>query len=115
MITLFDPVQEQATAVENFTPQELQQKTNFFSNLLFYAGCTYKAMGQFERANDFFFDAIEAGPPNSFTKIEMMMIIARNLEEMENADIKSSKIEDLGDGPDNEKAFQLVRIDYIKD
>ena len=66
MITLFDPAQEQATTVENFTPQELQQETSFFSNLLFYAGCTYKAMGQFERANDFFFDAIEAGPPNSF-------------------------------------------------
>lgn len=111
MLTLFDPAQEQAMAVETFSPQEMQQKTNFFSNLLFYAGCIYKAMGQFERANDFFFEAIEAGPPSSFTKIEMMMIIARNLEEMENADIKSNKIEDSGDGPDNEKAFQLVRVD----
>ena len=108
MLTMFDPAQEQAMALETFTPQELQRKTNFFASLLFYAGCTYKALGQFERANDFFFEAIEAGPPTSFTKIEMMMIVARNLEQMEDADFKSSRIEDSGDGPDNEKAFQLV-------
>ena len=55
---------------------EIQQ-----ANYLFFAGGIMKILGEHERANEFFFEANELGPPRLFTKLEMMMIISRTIEE----------------------------------
>lgn len=51
------------------------------ANYLFFAGGIMKIQGEHERANEFFFEANELGPPRLFTKLEMMMIISRTIEE----------------------------------
>jgi tetratricopeptide (TPR) repeat protein len=57
-----------------------------YPNFLFYAGVIYKALGQCEKANNYFFEAQEVGPPKFFTKLEMMVIISRLIEEMQGED-----------------------------
>lgn len=54
-----------------------------YANYLFYAGCIFKALQQHERANAYFFDAAQAGPPRFFNKLEMMVIISRTIEELQ--------------------------------
>ena len=51
------------------------------ANYLFFAGGIMKILGEHEKANEFFFEANELGPPRLFTKLEMMMIISRTIEE----------------------------------
>jgi hypothetical protein len=53
-----------------------------YPNYLFFAGVIFKAMGQNDAANNYFFESAQIGPPRLFSKIEMMIIISRNLEEM---------------------------------
>jgi len=60
-----------------------------YTNYLFYAGAIYKSLNQHEKANSYFFEASQAGPPKFFSKLEMMAIISRLIEEYqgeENAD-----------------------------
>jgi len=52
-----------------------------YANYLFYTGGVFKALGQHEKANTYFFEASEVGPPKFFTKLEMMMIISRTIEQ----------------------------------
>lgn len=51
-----------------------------YPNYLFYAGVIFKAMGDSDAANNYFFESCQIGPPKLFSKIEMMAIISRNLE-----------------------------------
>lgn len=53
-----------------------------YPNYLFFAGVIFKALGQGDAANNYFFESAQIGPPKLFSKIEMMMIISRNLEEL---------------------------------
>ena len=69
------------------------------ANYSFYAGVIFKSLGMYDRANDYFFEATDNGPPRYFSQIEMMTIISRNLEEM-NAE---------GEGEDNEDAYRMVK------
>jgi len=52
-----------------------------YANYLFFAGGIFKALGLHEKANTYFFEASEVGPPKFFTKLEMMMIISRTIEQ----------------------------------
>jgi tetratricopeptide (TPR) repeat protein/ribosomal protein S18 len=52
-----------------------------YANFLFYAGVIYKALGDYDKANHFFFESQEVGPPKLLTKLDMMIIISRLLEE----------------------------------
>jgi tetratricopeptide (TPR) repeat protein len=70
------------------------------SNYLFYAGAIFKSAGDYERASTFFFEANECGPPRYFSQIEMMTVISRNLEVM-NEDGE-------GEGDENEDAYRMV-------
>lgn len=54
-----------------------------YANYLFYAGVISKALNNHERANSFFFDAAQAGPPRFFNKLEMMVLISRTIEELQ--------------------------------
>lgn len=54
----------------------------YYADYCFYAGVAFKALREYETANNYFFDAIQNGSPRFFTKIEMMTVISRNLEEM---------------------------------
>ncbi len=66
-----------------------------YANFLFYAGVIYKALGQYERANGYFFEAQQVGPPKFFTKLEMMVVISRLIEELqgeENSDDNAYKM-----------------------
>lgn len=51
------------------------------ANFLFYAGCIYKELQDFDRANNFFFESAQYGPPKFFSKIEIMIVISRLIEE----------------------------------
>jgi len=112
LLTLLDPSQEQAQSSEPFSAQEAKAKGDRFANLLFYAGCIHKALGMFERANEYFFEAIEFGPPKPLNKIEMMMIISRNLEEMHNANENGGRQGDIVDTP-NEDAYRMIHEHLI--
>jgi tetratricopeptide (TPR) repeat protein len=57
-----------------------------YPNYLFYAGVAHKAYQDFDMANNYFFEATQLGPPKFFNNIEMMTIISRNLEDLENDD-----------------------------
>ena len=60
-------------------------------NFLFYTGCALKAMGKHDEAADYFFEATQIGPPKLFSKLEMMFIISRNIEEgSKNRDVPMS-------------------------
>ena len=63
---------------------------------LFIAGAIFKALGMREQANNYFFEATQIGPPKLFTKMEMMLIISRVLEEMD------------ADSDGNEGAYKMV-------
>lgn len=52
-----------------------------YANFLFYAGAIYKALHQHIKANNYFFDSVQIGPPKFFNKLEMMIIITRTIEE----------------------------------
>jgi tetratricopeptide (TPR) repeat protein len=52
-----------------------------YANFLFYAGVIYKALGDYDKANHYFFESQEVGPPKLLTKLDMMIIISRLLEE----------------------------------
>lgn len=54
-----------------------------YANYLFYAGVVHKAAQDYDKANNYFFESTQSGPPKFFTSIEMMTIISRNLEDME--------------------------------
>lgn len=71
----------------------------YFADYCFYAGVVFKALREYETANNYFFDAIQNGPPRYFTKIEMMTVISRNLEEM-NAEIDE----------DTDNAYHMVSL-----
>lgn len=58
-----------------------------YPNYLFYAGVVHKANEDFDMANNYFFEATQLGPPKFFNNIEMMTIISRNLEDLENDDV----------------------------
>jgi hypothetical protein len=63
---------------------------------LFIAGAIFKARGMSEQANSYFFEATQIGPPKHFSKMEMMLIISRVLEEMDT------------DSDGNENAYRMV-------
>ena len=50
-------------------------------NFLFYTGIALKALGRHDEAADYFFEATQIGPPKLFSKLEMMFIISRNIEQ----------------------------------
>ena len=50
-------------------------------NFLFYTGIVLKALGRHDEAADYFFEATQIGPPKLFSKLEMMFIISRNIEQ----------------------------------
>ena len=69
-----------------------------YADYLFYTGVACKALKQHERANYYFFEATQFGPPKCFTKIDMMTIISRTLEEMK----------DDVDFDEDDGAYQIV-------
>jgi hypothetical protein len=46
-----------------------------------FAGGMLKAMGDFDKAGSYFFEAMNMGPPRLFSRLDMMFIVARTLEE----------------------------------
>ena len=52
-----------------------------FPAFLFYTGCMLKATKDFDRAGSYFFEAMNSGPPKLFTRLDVMFIVARNLEQ----------------------------------
>lgn len=52
-----------------------------YANYLFYTGCLYKSLGKHEQASTYLFESIQQGPPRYFSKLEMMFLISRNIEE----------------------------------
>jgi tetratricopeptide (TPR) repeat protein len=72
-----------------------------YPNLLFYAGVAYKALNRYEKANNYFFEASQLGPPRFFTKLEMMVIISRVIEE------------NGGEEDGNDEAYKMVSLIYL--
>ena len=73
------------------------------SNYLFYAGVIFKSMAEYDRASTYFFEANECGPPRYFSQIEMMTVISRNLEAMN----------EEGEGEDNDDAYRMVHAHLL--
>lgn len=53
-----------------------------YPDYLFYTGVAYNAQGDYDRANGYFFEAMQYGPPALLTNYDCMMIISRNLERL---------------------------------
>jgi len=66
-------------------------------NYLFYIGGMLKAEGLFDEASNYFFEATSSGPPRFFSKLDMMFIISRNIDE-----------EGSVNGESNEEAYEMV-------
>jgi hypothetical protein len=49
--------------------------------MLFFAGIIMKSLKKFDAASTYFFESCTEGPPKYFTKLEMMVIISRNIED----------------------------------
>lgn len=52
-----------------------------FPSFVFLAGGMLKAQGDFDKAGSYFFEAMNIGPPRLFSRLDMMFIVARTLEE----------------------------------
>lgn len=52
-----------------------------YANYLFYTGCLYKSLGMHDLASTYLFESIQQGPPKFFSKLDMMFLISRNIEE----------------------------------
>jgi tetratricopeptide (TPR) repeat protein len=74
-----------------------------YPNLLFIAGTIFKALRQYETANNYFFEAAQVGPPRYFTKLEMMIIISRLIEELQ------------GEEDADEDSYRMVHAHMILD
>ena len=72
-----------------------------YPSYLLYAGDIFKAQGNHEQAASYFFEATQLGPPRLFSKLEMMFIISRNIEE--SAKDKDEPCDD---------AYEMVRISH---
>ena len=66
-------------------------------NYLFYIGAMLKSEGLFDEASNYFFEATQSGPPRFFSKLDMMFIISRNIDE-----------EGSLTGEPNEEAYEMV-------
>ena len=64
---------------------------------LFYIGATLKAKELHDEAANFLFEAASSRPPRFFSKLDMMFIISRNIEE-----------EGTKKGEPNEEAYEMV-------
>lgn len=85
------------------------------TNYLFYAGAILKSNQDHDKANNFLFDANQTGPPRFFTKIEMMIVISRNLEEMNDME-DAQFLNDFDNGIDHEDdAYQVVHAHLIRE
>jgi hypothetical protein len=73
----------------------------YIADFVLMAGAIQKSLENFEEANSLFFDACQLGP-SGFSKIEIMTIISRNLEEM-GAD----------GGDSNDDAFKMVHSHLV--
>lgn len=71
---------EKAASVTQMIAEEFEHDSEY-ANYLFYAGGICKSLGLHEKANTYFFEASELGPPKFFSKLEMMMIISRTIEQ----------------------------------
>ncbi len=67
------------------------------ANYMFYIGALLKAEGHHDEAANFLFEATQSGPPRFFSKLDMMFIISRNIEE-----------EGMKQGEPNEEAYEMV-------
>ena len=63
-----------------------------YANYIFYAGCLHKSLGVHDIAATYLFESIQQGPPRYFSKLEMMFLISRNIEE--NAKRRGDQCED---------------------
>ena len=83
-----------------------------YPNYLLYAGAVFKAMGDHEKANEYFFRLLDSGPqlelPKGFTKLEIMTIIGRNLEELHSATTLQGEEHREWSG-DGDEAYKMVR------
>ena len=52
-----------------------------FPKYVLFVGGMLKALGDFDKAGSYFFEAMNIGPPRLFTRLDMMFIVARTLEE----------------------------------
>jgi hypothetical protein len=73
-----------------------------YANYLFFAGGVFKALGMHDKANNYFFDASQVGPPRLFSKLEMMIIISRTIEE-----------QTVDDDVEEEDAYKMVHAHMI--
>lgn len=71
---------ETASKIVNKLMSRFEKHTDFPS-FLFYAGGLLKALGDFDRAGSYFFESMSIGPPKLFSRLDMMFIVARTLEE----------------------------------
>lgn len=75
---------------------------------LFHAGGLFKAQGLHDKASNYFFEATQIGPPKFFSKLEMMMILSRNIEE--SGKLASSTGTGAGTGTEepSDDAYEMV-------
>lgn len=66
----------------------------------------WKAQGDFDRAGSYFFEAMNLGPPRQFTRVDMLFIVARTLEE-------SSQVVAATSGGEPEMSGYRMCYDYI--
>lgn len=52
-----------------------------YANFIFYAGCLYKSVGLHDIAATYLFESIQCGLPRYFSKLDIMFLISRNIEE----------------------------------
>jgi tetratricopeptide (TPR) repeat protein len=71
-----------------------------YPSYLLYAGDINKYLGNHDQAAGQFFEALKLGPPRLFSKLEMMFIISRNIEE-------SAK-------EPSDEAYGMVCVGYFK-
>lgn len=92
--------------------QQLNELSSLHATCLFYAGCCYKFNKDFDQASTFFFEALQNGPPMYLSKIDMMMIISRNIEELNHHNNNNSNNDEI-DHEDNDDAYRMVNKQII--
>eukprot|EP01031_Cornospumella_fuschlensis_P038817 gene38817-47207_t len=87
-----------------------------YVSLQFFAGCAAKGCGLLSDANGYFFDSTKLGPIKHFTRLEMMTLISRTIEEINATSGGHDNVEGAGElTTDDNEAYQMVHTHLLQE
>jgi len=105
-------------ALHKYSSNNKNEIDHQLTDYLLIAGALSKSNRNYEKASNLFFESKECGPPTYFDKIEMMIVISRNLEELQESMIKDTPRNqmniDRDNNNNNNNNNMMMKMDELK-